>query len=220
MNKSRGYFIVFEGVDKCGKSTQLKMCADALKKLGYHVVTTSEPTDGEKGPIGMIIRDVLRHKMNLKPLNFQVLFTADRIWHIKNIIVPALNRNAVVLCDRYFYSTIAYGSLDVDCDLLVKMNSKMILPDQTLFFDVNIEKIAKRLEMAGGREFFEKKEKLAKIAEAYKTIVPRYHIMTRVDGNGTIEKVHICTMNHVLHLLGHDVHQLKLFKDLRPSYRL
>lgn len=219
MDKERGYFIVFEGIDKCGKSTQLQMCAEALKKLGYSdIVITGEPTDAYNGPIGMLIREVLRHKMRLSAREFQIWYTADRIWHDAVIILPALARKAIVLCDRYDCSTIAYGSaFGVSSDLIAEINSGVSRPDLALLFDVDMEKIAARLNLTASPEFFEKTETLKKVLDAYINIVPRYRAMTTVNGNGTIEEIHEVVMKHVLTLIGHDAHQGKLFNgELRP----
>lgn len=207
MYKNRGYFIVVDGLNKAGKSTQIDLCAEELKKLGYYnLLTTKEPTDG---PIGKLIQLALHHKNDFHPLELQVLCTADRIWHIKKIIKPELERNAVVLCKRYVYSTIAYGAPDVNPKLLAEINSEMITPDLALFLDVKMEEIERRFLSP---ELFRKEElSLKKVRDAYQTEFGSGFFLNTIDGNGSIEEVHQRVMNHVLALLGHNTPQMKIF---------
>lgn len=100
---SRGsLFIVFEGIDGSGKTTICKMLENTLKSRGINVFFTSEPTSGE---YGKIIREKLRSGM--EPLEAVLLFALDRYYHVKTI-GELLKTGHVVLCDRYYYSSLAY----------------------------------------------------------------------------------------------------------------
>ena len=97
-------FIVFEGIDGTGKSTQVRLLAKALRELGQEVVTSKEPTDG---PVGTRLRQSAE-KGRLSPQEELDLFHQDRRDHVQSLIAPALERGDTVIVDRYFFSTMAY----------------------------------------------------------------------------------------------------------------
>lgn len=103
----RGAFVVFEGGDGVGKSTQAGLLAEWLAQQGREVVRTFEPGDG---PVNAQIRQILlsRSTENLAPRAEALLFAADKAQHVHSIVRPALERGAVVVCDRYVDSTLAY----------------------------------------------------------------------------------------------------------------
>ena len=101
----KGTFIVFEGIDGTGKSTQIKLLANTLVKLGHKVVLTREPTEGV---YGQKIRALYQNRSAVSASEELELFIKDRREHIESVIKPALEAGNVVLCDRYFLSTAAY----------------------------------------------------------------------------------------------------------------
>ena len=108
-----GKLIVFEGIDGCGKSTQIQMLAEALRQKGREVVTSAEPTDTETGKM---LRRALSGAVAATPCQMAAMFTLDRIVHntAEGGIAQTLARGADMLSDRYYYSSLAYqGSL---CD--------------------------------------------------------------------------------------------------------
>lgn len=164
----KGLFITFEGVDGCGKTTQMELLAKYLQDRGYEVIITREP--GAKG-LGEKIREILLHyegEVSSRAESF--LFLADRAQHIDKIIMPAVKDGKIVLCDRHTDSTIAYQGYGrgVDIDELVMLNNLATgkrKPDLTFVFDIDIEtsmsrvgKEKDRMESAGA-EFFEKVRK-------------------------------------------------------------
>ena len=181
-------FIVFEGIDGSGKSTQAKMLKEALERNGIDALLTKEPTDG---PIGQIIRKGLRNEMNLSMRTLQLLFTADRSYHLENTIIPALRRGKVVISDRYFYSTIAYGMLELEKEWLKKINSKFLEPDVVLFIDTDPEISLQRLSTSGKiKEKFEELDKLKKVRDNYLEISREYKNFYVIDGNRSTEEIH------------------------------
>lgn len=135
-------FITFEGLDGCGKSTQLRMLARELCLYGFEVVTTREPGGtllGEK------LREVLLDtEANIDPLAELLLFAADRANHVKTIIKPALKHGQIVLSDRYSDATIAYQGAGrrVPPDIvqqIVSLATGGLKPDLTLIFDVPVD---------------------------------------------------------------------------------
>ena len=100
-------FIVFEGVDGSGKTTQLRLLAEALRAQGVAVTTTREP--GGSANIGPLLRELLLHSADdLGARAEALLFAADRAEHVRTVVEPALARGEVVLCDRFVDSTLAY----------------------------------------------------------------------------------------------------------------
>lgn len=144
----RGLFITFEGIDGCGKTTQLNLLANYLKENGFEVVVTREP--GCKG-IGEKIRSLLLNSKDDVSSNCEAfLFLADRAQNIDNIVKPAVERGAIVLCDRHTDSTIAYQGYGrgIDINHLKKLNTLAtgdFLPDLTLVFDIDVETSQKRV---------------------------------------------------------------------------
>jgi len=99
-NTNKGKFIVFEGLDGSGQSTQAGLLKDFLLEKGYEVILTKEPTIESEA--GRKIRKVLDKKLNLSPKELQELFAQDRKEHLENIIIPALKQGKMVISDRYF----------------------------------------------------------------------------------------------------------------------
>jgi dTMP kinase len=141
--KRRGLFITFEGPEGSGKTTQVRLLGDLLKRFRIPFILTREP-GGSK--LSTHLRRWILNKLeyNLASETELFLFLADRAQHVKEVIVPALKRGDVVLCDRYTDSTLAYqgGGRGFDLGLLRTMNdaaSSGLKPDITLLFDVPVE---------------------------------------------------------------------------------
>jgi dTMP kinase len=161
----KGIFITFEGVDGCGKTTQIELLNKYLLAKGYKTLLTREP--GAKG-LGENIRNILlNYDGEVSPVCESFLFLADRAQHVNCIIKPALENGVVVLCDRHTDSTVAYQGYGRGQDLkqihlLNNIATGGVKPDLTLVFDVDIqtsqERVGKekdRMESAG-IEFFER----------------------------------------------------------------
>lgn len=183
-------FIVFEGLDGSGQSTQAEMLKTYLEnKKGKKVFLTKEPS---RNVLGKLAKSTLkgRHKMPLLALEF--LFVADRALHLKEEIEPALKKGEIVLCDRYFFSTIAFGGLDADKKFLKEINSKFRVPDIIFLLDcppeVCLGRLAKR-EGTGKLELFEKKEKMEKVRQNYLALSKEYKSFNVIDGNRPKEEV-------------------------------
>jgi len=133
-------FITFEGIEGSGKTTQIKYLADYLSAKGYDCVMTREPGSTN---IGKKIRGILLDPENndLDPVAELLLYMADRIQHVKQVIIPALNKGKIVLCDRYADSTLVYQGFarGLDIELIKKLHSLLIndlKPDITFLFDL------------------------------------------------------------------------------------
>lgn len=189
--KKKGLFICLEGPDGSGQTTQAKILADWIRTRGRSVVLTKEPTETI---IGGLIREVLRKTISRDPLGLQLLFSADRAQHLKDVIEPALAKGKVVITDRYALSTFAYGALDIkrDGNFLRIVNSKFRVPDATIFLNTPVEECLRRMKKERGHiELFEEKKKIKKVLKNYLRLIksniwPRIYI---VDGSRSIEEV-------------------------------
>ncbi len=169
-----GRLIVFEGLDGSGKSTLAQEVYRGLKKEGYPVLFTQEPTKGEWGEK---IREHLRRRTPLSPQAYAELFWRDRWEHAQKVIVPALKDGKWVICDRYYLSTLAYqGAEGLSWKELWRRNETIApVPDLVVFLDLPLEEALKRIQKRGeALENFERPEKLAAIAELYEEILPRF----------------------------------------------
>ncbi len=160
----KGYFITFEGVDGCGKTTQLELLADYLRdERDLAVIETREP--GAKG-LGEKIREILlNYDGEVSSQCEAFLFLADRAQNIDVIVNPAIRANKIVLCDRHTDSTVAYQGygrgLDIEeINMLNNIATRQRKPDLTIVFDIDIEtamnrvgKDCDRME-SSGKEFF------------------------------------------------------------------
>ena len=188
-NINQGKFIVFEGLDGVGKSTQAELLKNFLIGQGYLVVLTKEPTlDSESGQKA---REVLNKNTQVSPMYLQELFVQDRKEHLENLIIPALKEGKMAISDRYFFSTFAYGTADgLDLEWLIKINNEFLLPDLTFFLKVSPEICIQRIEEGGrAKTLFEKREKLKKVWQVYETLLNRFENIYLIDGEKSIENV-------------------------------
>lgn len=136
-----GVFIVFEGGDGVGKSTQVRLLADALTAAGHRVVLTHEPGDT---PVGHDIRRILLDPAtgDLSPRAEALLYAADKAQHLFEVVEPALARGEVVVCDRYVDSMLAYQGagrvLDLaDVERVARWATADVRPDLTVLLDLD-----------------------------------------------------------------------------------
>ena len=161
----KGLFITFEGIDGCGKTTQINLLKNYLENNGYKVILTREP--GAKG-LGEKLREILLNYDGEVSSNCEsFLFLADRAQHIDTIIKPAIQNGVVVLCDRHTDSTVAYQGYgrSLDLDQIKHLNNiatSGIKPDITFILDIDIETSLTRIGKGrdrmenSGQKFFER----------------------------------------------------------------
>lgn len=186
MAKRKGRFIVFEGIDGAGSTTQLNMLHDYLKKKKVPTLKTQEPTDSF---IGKLIGEVLRGKHKVDPKAFQLLYCADRENHLSSEIVPALESGKVVLCDRYYYSTIAYGFLKLNYDWLVSICADFPRPDLAFYVDTPVSVAMDRMKNRQHKEFFEREKWLGKVRETYLKLMRSDKRCVILDGTKSREEI-------------------------------
>ncbi|MFA6948491.1 MAG: dTMP kinase [Eubacteriales bacterium] len=163
-------FIVLEGIDGCGKTTQLRRFSEALRTLGERVSLTCEPTGGE---IGTLIRRCLRGEIAFDPRTVAALFAADRIEHITapDGIKALLARGDTVVCDRYYFSSYAYQGADCTLERVMELNrdaAALLRPALTVFIDIPVEVSLERIARRGApAELFERRERLCATRALY-----------------------------------------------------
>lgn len=172
---SRGRFIVLEGLDGAGTTTQCAAIAQAFRAEGHTVHVTMEPSPG---PIGALIRQALTQRIGLPgggPLTAEtlaLLFAADRVDHLAAEIEPALARGALVLSDRYLLSSLAYQGSQVGMDWVALVNGRARRPDLTLFLEVDAKVAASRRHGRGGRvELYERDDVQRRTAAWYRKAI-------------------------------------------------
>ena len=149
----KGLFITFEGIDGCGKSTQTSLCKTWLEEQGRQVLLVREP-GGTK--IGEKIRGLLLDKENgaMAPMTELFLFEAARAQIVEETIKPALSEGKVVICDRFFDSSVAYQGCarGLGAEMVSRLNMDAtggLAPDITFFLDISVEEAVKRRNARG-----------------------------------------------------------------------
>jgi dTMP kinase len=178
MLSMKGAFICIEGLDGCGKTTQAKLLAKKLS-ASHGAVYTAEPS---RGKIGTYIRNsYLYGEKRLSIVLEALLFAADRIEHLENEVIPALNEGRLVISDRYVYSSLAYqGAAGLSLEWIEKVNEHALKPDLAVFVDVDLETVMRRLKTR--KSVMEKAETLKKVRDVYLKFVAKGELV-RIDGN-------------------------------------
>ncbi len=201
-NPYKGKYIVIEGIDGSGKTTQVHLIKEALEKRGKTVLETSEPNVHDE--IGALIRKVLSAEIKIPPVAIQYLFSANRATTHQEIIIPALRSGAYVLSHRCFWSAVAYGMVDradevkdetgnqiLIAQSILSMYHQFIVPDLTFYLDVSVETAVSRLSgMDKEKEIYEKRETLEKIKAGYQWLVEKFpEKFIVIDGDQPVEKI-------------------------------
>ncbi len=192
----RAPFIVFEGLDGAGTTTQAHRLVAALQSSGTAAHFTREPSDG---PIGTMIRQALGGRLmlpsgaRLTPETLALLFAADRMDHLAAEIDRLCDAGVTVVCDRYLLSSIAYQGQELEPGFVASVNARAKAPDLTLFVRVSPETaLVRRSGRHLGDELYEKLETQRRVAAAYDRAAADFsasHRVTVIDGEGSIDEV-------------------------------
>lgn len=194
IKNKKGLFITLEGGDGVGKSTQLSLLSKTFSDSGFDVIATREP-----GPfltsVGADIRNIVKNK-DMHPETEMLLFFADRVEHVKSVIIPALNDGKIVISDRFYDSTRAYqgvnyGQENADkVELLIRHFVSDCTPDLTLYLDADPENVLNRAVEVGK---FENKDFdfHIKVREAFLNIAKDYSYRIKIiDAEKTLYDVY------------------------------
>jgi len=209
MPRSDARFIVFEGLDGAGTTTQAARLQAHCTRRGTPCFLTNEPTTD---PIGTFIRrllsgtergaDGLPYRPDERTMG--LLFAADRLAHSRTI-AERLALGEDVVCDRYLFSSMAYQTLDpvVRGEWVVDINQGCAVPDLTLFLAVPVDVCLARIRArAGGASIYESRDHLETIARNYERLLPMYAAsfgrVVRIDGTGSMDKVHEAVLDAIV----------------------
>src|SRR5438309_7861781 len=205
-----GAFITFEGIDGCGKSTQLRLLASELRVRGLNVVTTREPGGT---PLGQKLRTALLDvQEQVDPVTELLVFAADRAQHVRKHLLPALEQNQVVLSDRYADATVAYQGAGRGFDpqliqQIVELATGGLKPDLTLLFDLSVPESAGRTRKRVQNKRTDRLDKEnaefhTRVRNAYLEIAKREPERFRViDARGSVNETHRVVLTIVMPFL-------------------
>ena len=192
----QGKFIALEGIDGSGKSTQIKRLVERLTGQGVACHATREPTGR---PVGALIRQALTGQTPLDPRVIAALYAADRIDHLVNGedgLLSLVERGVTVVTDRYYFSSYAYHSVDMEMDWVIGANSVsagLLRPTLTVFLDVSVELAMERIRRGRDRvELFEREDRLRRTRSLYFEAFERLRgteTVAVVDGGGAEDEV-------------------------------
>ncbi|MFL6230092.1 MAG: dTMP kinase [Pyrinomonadaceae bacterium] len=201
-------FITFEGIDGCGKSTQLRLLASVLRLRQLEVVTTREPGGT---PLGLKLREaLLEAEGQVDPLAELLLYAADRAQHVRALVRPALASRHIVLSDRYADATVAYqgagrGFAPPLIEEVVALATGGLKPDLTLLFDLPVAQAQERASnrtrngRAGDRIDTEDATFHQRVREAYLQIAGAEPERFRViDATASVEETHTLVLEIVM----------------------
>jgi dTMP kinase len=185
-----GRFIVFEGLDGSGTSTQAGILAQWLRHKGIDAELTREPTDG---PVGRLIREVLADRVVMEPAALALLFAADRVDHLEQVR-RHLGAERWVVSDRYVLSSLAYQAADgLDPGWVQTLNHHAPAPDLTVFVNTDPEVCMARIAARGGtRERFETLERQREVLSQYQAHLKTPRLtgtLISIAGNGSVDEV-------------------------------
>lgn len=197
-----GYFITFEGIEGCGKTTQIKLLARHLETLGHRIVMTREPGGC---PISDNIRSIVLDAGNrdMCPMTELLLYAASRAQHVTEVIRPALESGGIVLCDRFSDATTAYQSFGrgIDRTIIDSLNSMAcgsISPNLTVLIDcapeTGLMRARQRIELSTGareeRFELESLEFHCRVRDGYLALAQQYpERFLNIDGNRDISEI-------------------------------
>mgnify|MGYP001609189429 FL=1 len=194
----KGFYLVFEGIVGCGKTTQSTLLFEKLKKdfPKKEIIWTKEPGGTE---IANTIRKVVQatpFEEEIEPVCEQYLYAASRAQALRKVIAPILKRGGIVISDRSFFTSMAYQGFGRGLGLkkVLEINKEAVgdmWPDKVIFVDTKIDEALSRAKDQSGDKFESfKKDFFIKVRNGYKIVAKEYPLLvTTVNGNGTIDDV-------------------------------
>lgn len=203
-NRQRGRFIVFEGIDGAGKTTQIEYLKQALSQQGRRVYCTAEPTESVTGGL---LRDALCGLHRRTAGELAALFVTDRIVHNVNPvngIEKMLADGIDVICDRYYYSSLAYQGSETDFEWVRAMNlgcPEIRQPDLCIFLDLTPEQSMERIQRGRvTQEIYENAERLERVRQMFYAVFESLQETENIailNAYATVEQVHQSILEHV-----------------------
>lgn len=194
--ENKGVLVAIEGIDGAGKTTVSRILAEKLKELGHPAEYTYEPF---ASPFSEALRIYIDTYGEAEPEIETLAMALDRLFHIKKVVEPLLNRGYIVITDRYVYSSIAYqGARGVDTKWIESVNRYAIQPDIAIYLRVPLEIALERVKDRKPRwKYFEDVNRLRKVQEIYESLVSQ-GILIPIDASQDLEKVVSKCLNIIL----------------------
>ncbi len=192
----KGKFIALEGIDGSGKSSQIGRLVQRIEGLGLRCRADREPTGG---PVGSLIRQIFTGRVSADNRVIAALYAADRLDHLVNEVdglCAAIDQGITVVSDRYYFSSYAYHSVDIDMDWVIGANAlsaDLLRPTVTIFLDVPVETAVERIRQNRFvEEIFDGEDRLRQTRALYFKAFERLKDVENVvvvDGSGAQEQV-------------------------------
>jgi len=215
-------FVVVEGLDGAGTTTQVERSVARLRESGRPTVATREPSDG---PIGALVRQMLSGRVvapsgtgeGVEPIDedaLALMFAADRIDHVQSTVEPALEAGRAVVSDRYYPSNVAYqgtfdGDGEFDCDWVSRLNERARRPDLIVYLEASAELCLERLADRTHRDRYEEREELERLERSYARVMDQLesteHSVLRLDATRSREALTEAIVDAVLDRAGEQV---------------
>ncbi|MGK7875469.1 MAG: dTMP kinase [Xenococcaceae cyanobacterium] len=193
----KNLFIVFEGIDGSGTSTQASLLKDYFIGKGYKAVLSPEPS---MGPIGKLIREVMQKKIifangNKFDEQMAYLFAADRHYHLYNDVdgvFKLINDKVHVISTRYYFSSLAYNcQTKEEFEFVRSLNQKFPKPDLAIYIDIPIKIALTRLSDRSFRDVYENEDKLVRVRKKFQDVFQEYDgVLLKVDGTESKDSIH------------------------------
>lgn len=206
---THGRFIVVEGIDGAGCSTQAARLVSHLRAMGNSVLATKEPT---AGPVGALIRLALDKRLAGPNRSYHagggdpwhddafdvralaLLFAADRLDHVHAVVEPALAQGRWVICDRYVLSSLAYQGMELGLEWVAEINRFALRPDLTIYLDVPPESTQARMRATRlTAERYESADEQHAVRDGYRKAIPHFERqfgpVRSVNATGSVEEV-------------------------------
>ncbi len=205
INDKKGLFIVFEGIDASGSSTQAALLKDYFINKGQKAVLSPEPSEGI---IGKLIRETLKKRIlftdDSQKFNEQIAYlcAADRHDHLYNKfdgVFKLINDGFHIITTRYYFSSLAYnGDTAEDFEFIKQLNKKFPDPDLVIYLDIPIEVSLERLKERSLKDIYENKEKLIKVKANYQRIFSQYSKnILQIDGTNNQKEINQNIINFI-----------------------
>ena len=195
----KSLFIVFEGIDCSGKSTQAQLLKDYFEANNAQAILSPEPSSG---PIGNLIREILKNRVFLtkdsQKFDEQMayLFAADRHDHLYNDVdgvFKLIEQQVHVISTRYYFSSLAYNSHSQEVfEFVSRLNCRFPNPDLLIYIDISVEAALARLsQKRTSLEVYENQAKLARVSKNYQDVLRNYNgLVHKVDGTASTNSIH------------------------------
>ena len=196
-----GKFVVFEGIEGAGKTTQARLFYEALLKKGEKCIFTSEPYT--ESVTGKLIRELLKSGNPIDIRTLQLLFIADRSNHVESLIKPKLEEGYTVITDRYSPSTIVYGASfgkkhGLKMSYLINSHKPFVAPDLVFFISISPEQAFERIKARNAvKERFDDLKSMKVLNKNYERLAKKYYPETwrKMDGSRAIDSVQADVMD-------------------------